>query len=66
MGLRKQNLLRKKNQNHNSLGTSITESRLKLVNSIYGKKMKIRYTDLTDINGDAAGTRVEINIPIIT
>ena len=57
---------RRKNQNHNSLGTSITESRLKLVNSIYGKKMKIRYTDLTDINGDAAGTRVEISIPIIT
>jgi len=57
---------RKKNHNHNSLGTSITESRLKLVNSIYGKKMGIRYTDLLSDNGDGSGTRVEISIPIIT
>jgi hypothetical protein len=36
------------------------------VNSIYGKKMKIQYTDLLDQEGEPAGTRVEINIPIIT
>ena len=55
-----------KNGNHNSLGTTITESRLKLVNSLYGRKMKILYTDLKDTNGHAAGTKVEIHIPIIT
>lgn len=55
-----------KNGNHKSLGTSITESRLRLVNSLYGKNMKIKYTDMTDKNGEACGTRVEISIPIIT
>jgi tetratricopeptide (TPR) repeat protein len=55
-----------KNNNHQSLGTNITESRLKLVNEIYGKSMKVIYTDLMDDKGEAAGTKVEINIPIIT
>jgi LytS/YehU family sensor histidine kinase len=55
-----------KNENHRSLGTSITESRLRLVNSLYGKNMKIEYTDLTGEDGEASGTRVEISIPIIT
>jgi LytS/YehU family sensor histidine kinase len=57
---------KKKNGNHNSLGTTITESRLKLVNSLYGRNMKILYTDLKNDNGHPVGTRVEIHIPIIT
>jgi len=61
MEIRKSN-----NRKHNSLGTTITESRLKLVNEIYGKNMKIRYTDLNDENNEPSGTRVEISIPIIT
>jgi LytS/YehU family sensor histidine kinase len=40
-----------KNGNHNSLGTKITESRLSLVNSLYGKNMKVDYTDLVDASG---------------
>jgi tetratricopeptide (TPR) repeat protein len=56
----------KKQQNHNSLGTRITESRLNLVNSFYGKSLKIIFTDLKDENGNATGTRVEIHIPILT
>lgn len=56
----------KKQHNHNSLGTHITESRLKLVNSLYGTSLKTTYTDLKDENGQAAGTRVEILIPILT
>lgn len=55
-----------KKENHRSLGTSITESRLRLVNSLYGKNMKVEYTDLKDEKGEASGTRVEISIPIIT
>ena len=55
-----------KNGNHVSLGTSITESRLRLVNSLYGKNMKITYTDLKDEMGNACGTKVEICIPLIT
>ena len=46
-----------KEQNHNSLGTKITESRLDLANSIYGMQMKVQYTDLMDEQGKAAGTR---------
>jgi sensor histidine kinase YesM len=55
-----------KNNNHQSMGTNITESRLKLVNELYGMRMKVVYTDLMDDNGEPAGTRVEINIPVIT
>jgi LytS/YehU family sensor histidine kinase len=54
------------NGSHRSLGTSITESRLRLVNSLYGKNMKVEYTDLKDNNGEASGTKVVISIPIIT
>ena len=55
-----------KKENHRSLGTSITESRLRLVNSLYGKNMKVAYTDKKDEKGIGSGTRVEICIPIIT
>jgi len=55
-----------KKENHRSLGTSITETRLRLVNSLYGKNMKVKYTDLKDDEGNASGTKVEICIPIIT
>jgi tetratricopeptide (TPR) repeat protein len=51
--------------NHNSLGTQIAASRLDLVNSLYGTTLKTVYTDLKDSNGNPAGTRVEIHIPII-
>ncbi len=55
-----------RNGNHNSLGTKITESRLSLVNSLYGKNMRIDYTDLKDENGNPVGTKVVIHIPIMT
>lgn len=55
-----------KNIIHQSMGTTITESRLKLVNELYGNSMRVVYTDLTDEYGNASGTRVQINIPIIT
>jgi tetratricopeptide (TPR) repeat protein len=52
--------------NHNSLGTRITTSRLELVNALYGTSLNTVYTDLKNENGDAEGTRVEIQIPILT
>ena len=55
-----------KNKNHNSLGTKITESRLNLVNALYGKNMKIEYTDMKDDAGEPCGTRVVIQIPVMT
>jgi tetratricopeptide (TPR) repeat protein len=56
----------KKEENHSSLGTRITESRLQLVNSLYGTSMKIHYTDLKDNQGNPSGTQVEIQIPFMT
>jgi tetratricopeptide (TPR) repeat protein len=56
----------KSDNNHNSLGTQIVTSRLDLVNELYGTSLKTIYTDLKKSNGDPAGTRVELHIPIIT
>jgi len=61
-----QEIKKQKNGNHNSLGTKITESRLNLVSALYGKNMKIDYTDLKDKDGNPSGTRVVLHIPIIT
>ncbi|MBC8314085.1 MAG: histidine kinase [Bacteroidales bacterium] len=52
--------------NHNSLGTRITESRLDLVNALYGTSLKVIYSDLKNDAGEAIGTRVEIHIPIMS
>ena len=56
----------KRGDNHNSLGTQITKSRLDLVNELYGTSLKTIYTDLKNEKGESTGTRVEIHIPIIT
>lgn len=53
-------------KNHNSLGTQITESRLDLVNELYGTSMETIITDLKDQNGEPLGTKVEIHIPLMT
>jgi LytS/YehU family sensor histidine kinase len=56
----------KSQNNHSSLGTQIVSSRLDLVNVLYGTTLKTSYTDLMNLSGDPAGTRVEIQIPIMT
>jgi two-component system LytT family sensor kinase len=53
-------------KNHSSLGTQIVSSRLDLVNTLYGTSLKTLYTDLKNINGEPSGTRVEIQIPIMS
>jgi tetratricopeptide (TPR) repeat protein len=57
---------RKSENNHNSLGTQIVTSRLDLVNALYGTSLKTIYTDLKSPDGEPEGTRVEIQIPIIS
>jgi tetratricopeptide (TPR) repeat protein len=57
---------RKTENSHNSLGTQIVSSRLDLVNALYGTSLKTSYTDLKTINGEPCGTRVEIQIPLMT
>lgn len=68
-GIGREAALKIKNSNngqHQSLGTTITESRLKLVHSFYGSSMKIEYQDLKSEDGTPQGTKVIIHIPIIT
>lgn len=48
-----------------SLGISLVESRLKLLNDFYGTNMKVVFTDLYAADKTPAGTRVVINLPII-
>lgn len=54
------------NSNHSSLGTRIVSSRLDLVNTLYGTSLHTHYTDLKDAAGEPAGTRVEIQIPVMS
>lgn len=49
-----------------SYGTKITENRLKLINSFYGKKMGMSFIDLKDEFDNPSGTKVEFNLPIIS
>ncbi|MFH1321981.1 MAG: tetratricopeptide repeat protein [Bacteroidota bacterium] len=55
----------KKTHTHKSLGTKITETRLNLINSLYGSNMNIKYIDLKDEMGIAKGTKVEICVPVM-
>jgi tetratricopeptide (TPR) repeat protein len=50
---------------HISLGSSITQSRMKLLKSLYGSKLGIRYIDLKDSENKPVGTRVELLIPVL-
>jgi tetratricopeptide (TPR) repeat protein len=56
----------RKGNNHSSLGTQIVSSRLDLVNALYGTNLKTFYTDLKSNTGEPEGTRVEIQIPIMS
>ncbi|MBI4647223.1 MAG: tetratricopeptide repeat protein [Bacteroidia bacterium] len=55
-----------KKQKYRAFGTALTETRLKLLNSLYACNLYINYIDLFDDSGNAAGTKVEISIPIIS
>jgi tetratricopeptide (TPR) repeat protein len=55
----------KKNSFHKSYGIEITEERVELLNKVNKGNTKINIQDLKDINGNAKGTRVLINFPIM-
>lgn len=52
------------NPAHQSAATSITETRLNLINELYGKELMVTYTDLTDEAGNPTGTRVIMTLPV--
>ncbi len=49
-----------------SLGISLVKSRLNLLNNYYGVNMFVNFTDLYHEDQSPAGTRVSINLPIIS
>ena len=57
------NYVAKKSSLHASKGMSITEQRIKELETTNEKKFSVTIIDLTDEKGDAAGTEVQIIIP---
>jgi len=51
---------------HHSLGTKITESRINLTNALYGTDLRVIFTDLKDAENNPSGTRVELQLPLMT
>jgi len=49
---------------HKSLGTTITQSRVSIINQIYKSDIQVMYNDLCDSDGKSIGTRVTINFPL--
>ncbi|HEV7229880.1 MAG TPA: two-component regulator propeller domain-containing protein [Bacteroidia bacterium] len=49
---------------HKSFGLKITQDRLELLNFLHKSSLNIQTTDLFDEQGQPAGTRVEIYIPV--
>ncbi|MCW3085584.1 MAG: ypdA 5 [Bacteroidetes bacterium] len=52
------------NRQHRSMGTSLTKERLTVINELHNSKLSETIIDLYDENGNAAGTRIEIHVPI--
>ena len=53
-------------EKHRSMGTAITQKRLEVLkSSIKNKDLSVNIIDLTDDDGVATGTRVELMIPIL-
>ncbi|HLG04300.1 MAG TPA: histidine kinase, partial [Bacteroidia bacterium] len=51
-------------KDHLSLGMKITHDRLELINRLHGSQLSVAITDLFDEQHHAAGTRVDIFIPV--
>lgn len=52
------------NMTHQSLGSKITEDRLKILNTTMKNKTSVKYSDLENEKGEPLGTRVEMFIPV--
>lgn len=50
---------------HKSHGTKITETRLKLLNTFYGRKFGVKFSDLSENNTENCGTKVEFDLPVM-
>jgi ligand-binding sensor domain-containing protein len=52
-------------QVHSPRGMSLTEDRIAILNKLYIDKARLQITDLMDVGGRPAGTRVEIWLPLL-
>jgi LytS/YehU family sensor histidine kinase len=57
---------KQKDTPYHSLGTKITESRITITNALYGTDLKVIYTDLKDPENNPSGTRVELQLPLMS
>jgi tetratricopeptide (TPR) repeat protein len=62
---RSEELQHEKGTKHKSHGSKIAETRLRLLNKIYGRKIGVSYSDILDENSKCMGTKVEFNLPIL-
>ncbi len=58
--------LRTGNKKHQSMGMNITETRIHLLNELYGDSFVVMVKDLKDKFGKAKGTQVTITLPLFT
>jgi hypothetical protein len=64
IGREKAAKLKGKKEPHLSTGLVNVEERIRLMNLINAKPIELKITDLTDDRHEAAGTLVEIKLPI--
>lgn len=65
VGRAKSGLLKASNQYHLSVGLSITQERIELINHFGRKNFNVQIIDKYDVNNEPAGTRVEIFLPLV-
>ena len=46
------------------MGMQITQDRIEIINKLYNLNTSVKIYDVENENGEAAGTRVELIIPI--
>ena len=59
MAIRSKSATRRK-----SMGMQITSDRIVMINKLYNTEATVNITDMKDKNGDPAGTRVNLEIPL--
>ena len=57
---------RQRNRSHQSIGTTVTQQRLELLNTIHDRKFRVTIVDLFDNSNLPKGTRVLLRIPYTT
>jgi len=65
VGRARSGFLKKGNQYHLSVGLSITQERIELINHFGRKNFNVQIIDKYDVNNEPAGTRVEILLPLV-